>query len=556
MKSLSFLGLLLVSIGGAAEGQRVNLATMPIPELLDRWAAARNGTDYRDPVFNVIAEILTMGSRPQAELEVIIDGLADLVKNGPTRRIRSSAILAIAMADGRGTVTRNPRVGPLLVRLYSESTDSTVRWVVMDALVLLKNPAVGLGIARQALTEEEAPEHLNLEVGGRTLRLAMNAGPQGHALIRELHQAGTIRDASLRSQVAREYDAGRLSGAPAQQYPDGLYAQIFTPRGVVLLELAYQRVPMTVANFVGLAEGTIENDAFPLGTPFFDGSLFDRVVEGHVIQGGLANSEGARTAGYQIPNEIREGFTHGRAGMLGMANGGPHTGGNVFYITLGDRSYLDGDYTVFGEVYEGMDVVMNIELNDPMDSVRIVRAGPNAEEFRPTTASFREMAAVVRERVRVADEEKALYEARYVQGNWPEAKPGGTDGDEGAGWQYAILEEGAGTPPQRGERVSVRYTGTAPGPSFSSTREDCGPSWPSLDARRGETCEYIVGESSVTPGLDAAIARMKPGARWIVIVPSELGYGTSGTYPPAQPGEPRFHISPNTLLVYHVEIGR
>ncbi len=554
MKSVLFLGLLLVFAGSAVEAQEISVNSTPIAELLERFVAAGveawdNGTE---PI-SAIQIILSSHPRPRNEQEALIDGLADIVRNGPTPFVRAIAVSTLAFADSEGAVMPIRRVGPLLIQLFLEATTPGLRIAVINSLLILENPAVGLGLIRRVLTEEP-PSFAILMEPHAAVMVATASGPPGHALLRELHQSGTIRNSGVRAKVAEDIAAGRLSGAPTQQYPDGLYAQIFTPKGVIVLELAYERVPMTVANFVGLAEGTIENDAFPLGTPFFDGSLFDRVVDGHVIQGGLANSEAARTAGYQIPNEIREGFTHGQAGALGMANGGPHTAGNVFYITLGDRSYLDGDYTVFGEVHSGMDVVMNIELNDPMDSVRIVRAGPDAEEFRPTTASFREMAAVVQERVRVAEEEKARDEAEHLLSNWPDAQSGNTDGEDGAGWRYVILEEGVGTPPQTGERISVRYTGRAPGPSFASTAEDCGPSWARPLPERGETCEYVVGESSVTPGLDAAIARMKPGARWIVIVPSELGYGTSGTYPPARRREARFHISPNTLLVYTVEV--
>lgn len=177
-------------------------------------------------------------------------------------------------------------------------------------------------------------------------------------------------------RITRLLMAGFLLGAftastGAQTYPDGLYAEIATTKGVIVLALDFARAPMRVASFVGLAEGTIDNEAFARGRPFFDGSVFDRVVAGHVIQGGMADSELSRVAGYSIPNEIHPDMRHSRAGMLGM---------------------------------------------------------------------------------------------------------------------------------------------------------------------------------------DAAIARMKPGARWIVIVSPELGYPGPGYYPPARPGEPRFHISPNTLLIYEIEV--
>jgi len=334
----------------------------------------------------------------------------------------------------------------------------------------------------------------------------------------------------------------------AQEYPNGLYAEITTTKGLIVVSLDFARTPMTVTSFVGLAEGTIENDAFPEGSPFFDGSVFDRVVPGHVIQGGRAASESSGGAGYRIPNEIHPDLNHGRAGMLGMANGGPHTGSNIFYITLGDRSYLDGDYTVFGQVRAGLDVVMSIVQGDVMDSVRIVRVGPDAEQVRPTTEQFEMMVEVVEGDVIGAAEERERFEAEYVRERWPNAER------MGEGWSYVVTSEGAGGPAASGQRVELRYIAHTPQElEFGSTAESCAPGWRTPASPAGVQCEYVVGETSITPGLDDAISRMRPGDRWTVIVPSTLGYDVGGHYAPDRPGEPRFHVSPNTLLVYDIE---
>jgi len=104
-------------------------------------------------------------------------------------------------------------------------------------------------------------------------------------------------------------------------YPDGLYAELWTTKGLISLKLAHEQAPMSVANFVGLAEGTVTNKAVPPGHPFYDGTAFHRVVPGHVIQAGMAKA-GETGPGYTFPNEIVPGLGHGRAGMLGMANAG------------------------------------------------------------------------------------------------------------------------------------------------------------------------------------------------------------------------------------------
>ncbi len=130
------------------------------------------------------------------------------------------------------------------------------------------------------------------------------------------------------------------------KYPDGVYAEVTTNKGLIVLELEFEKTPMTAANFVGLAEGTIDNAAFAPGRPFFDGTKWHRVVAGHVIQCGIPVGGKAEDPGYEFPNEIvLPELNHGRAGMVNMANGGPHTNGSQWCITLGDRSYLDGDYT-------------------------------------------------------------------------------------------------------------------------------------------------------------------------------------------------------------------
>src|SRR5205807_2342301 len=114
-------------------------------------------------------------------------------------------------------------------------------------------------------------------------------------------------------------------GVSYAQRPDGLYAEIRTSKGMIVARLEAELTPLTVANFVGLAEGTIANAAFDAGRPFYDGSTFHRVVPGHVIQTGVPQSEKARGPGYQFPNEIHARLSHNHAGALNMANSGPNT---------------------------------------------------------------------------------------------------------------------------------------------------------------------------------------------------------------------------------------
>jgi peptidylprolyl isomerase len=332
----------------------------------------------------------------------------------------------------------------------------------------------------------------------------------------------------------------------APKYPEGLYAEVTTNKGMFVFRIEFEKTPMTAANFVGLAEGTIDNAAYAPGTPYFDGTKWHRVVPGHVIQCGIPRNGKEEGPGYQFPNEIVPGLTHGRAGMVNMANGGPHTNASQWCVTLGDRSYLDGDYTVWGQIIEGMEVVESIVQDDEIQTVEIVRIGKAAEAFRPTTETFLEMVERAKVVVRESDAKRKADEVAAIESNWPDAV------EEDNGLKHVIEKEGRGKSPVPGTRVRVAYSGTCllSGKSFVSTADRGKPYW-------GETpaaFDYTIGETEVTPGFDATVTQMKPGEKRLVIVPSSLGYGTGGFYAKETPGEPRFHISPNTMLIYEIEL--
>jgi len=374
-----------------------------------------------------------------------------------------------------------------------------------------------------------------------------------------------VRSALLLSAASFAATLASLSPAAtfAVQLQDGLYAEIHTSKGTIVARLEPSKTPMTVANFVGLAEGTIANRAFDAGTPYYDGSVFHRVVPGHVIQAGAPdpNRSTARGPGYTFPNEIHADLSHDHAGALGMANGGPHTNSAQFYITLGDRSYLDGDYIVFGEVVSGMDVVNAVEQGDVIESVRIVRVGAEAETFHPDTAAFENMVAAAQERV-----ENDAIDRRRLEREYLELTFAGVRSVSESGLQYIMQRRGAGPPTAAGDRLSVRYVATAlryrghmmgvEGPLFDAVRfaSSAVDGTPQNSDLAPNFFEYEVGSTAIVPGLDEAIADMLPGEQRIVIVPAELAYGRSGYYGPDRAGEKRLVVPPSTIVVYGVEM--
>ena len=163
-----------------------------------------------------------------------------------------------------------------------------------------------------------------------------------------------------------------------------------TPRGVITAELYFQKMPLTVANFTGLAEGALGPAP---RRPYFDGITFHRVVPGFVIQGGDPTGTGRGDPGYKFPDEFAAGLRHDVPGVLSMANSGPDTNGSQFFITLGAARYLDFNHAIFGRVVRGGDVPGRIVRGDTMTTVKIIRRGPAAEAFRVTETSFAQQLA-------------------------------------------------------------------------------------------------------------------------------------------------------------------
>jgi peptidyl-prolyl cis-trans isomerase A (cyclophilin A) len=162
----------------------------------------------------------------------------------------------------------------------------------------------------------------------------------------------------------------------------GLYAEIQTTKGNILIKLEYEKVPLTVANFVGLAEGKIKNSAKGAGVPYYDGIKFHRVIANFMIQGGDPLGTGQGGPGYSFKDEFVPEFQFTGPGILAMANAGPATNGSQFFITHKETPWLNNRHTIFGHLVSGQEVVNAIEQGDTITHIKIIRKGRAAKKFK------------------------------------------------------------------------------------------------------------------------------------------------------------------------------
>ena len=191
-----------------------------------------------------------------------------------------------------------------------------------------------------------------------------------------------------------------MSGAEtinAQNLGDGLYAQITTNQGDIIVKLEYQRAPLTVCNFVALAEGKMD---VTKGKPFYDGLTFHRVIskgngdpQDFMIQGGCPLGTGTGGPGYKFRDEINPELKHNKPGILSMANAGPGTNGSQFFITIVPTPHLDGKHTVFGQVVQGQSTVNRIRQGDKIEKITIIRNGDGANAFKADQEAFNKLLA-------------------------------------------------------------------------------------------------------------------------------------------------------------------
>lgn len=314
-----------------------------------------------------------------------------------------------------------------------------------------------------------------------------------------------------------------LAGYAQDTLDDGIYAKFTTSKGEFLLVLEYQKVPVTVANFVGLAEGNFTYDTIVVTEPFFDSLKFHRVIADFMIQGGCPQGLGTGGPGYQFDDEFHPDLRHDGPGVLSMANSGPGSNGSQFFITHVATPWLDKKHTVFGNVVEGQDVVDAIAQGDVLETLEIIRVGDEAQKWN-AIETFRTFEGSREKRIA---EEKAKAEEAL------EKLAAGFEKTE-SGLRYKIIQKGNGKQAEKGKTVSVHYSGSLEnGVVFDSSY------------KRKQPIDFPLGKGHVIEGWDEGIQLLQVGDKARFVIPSFLGYGSRGA---------GGVIPPDATLIFDVEL--
>lgn len=333
--------------------------------------------------------------------------------------------------------------------------------------------------------------------------------------------------------------------------PEGLYAEITTNKGTITAQLEYEKAPLTVANFVSLAEGKNQFvEAQYKDKPFYNGLTFHRVIANFMIQGGDPTGTGEGGPGYKFADEFHPDLKHDKPGILSMANAGPTTNGSQFFITHVATPHLDGMHSVFGHVIEGQEIVNTIAQGDKIETIKIIRSGDKAKAFDAVKV-FKE---------KQDENQKKEQEAqKAIEGTLNEMKATFADAKSKAtttasGLSYFVFEKGNGGKPKQGDKINVAYAGYfEDGRLFDTSLENVATKYNMVDARRKAANQYIpipfeYGQKvGLIPGFIEGIEQLSIGDKAYIFIPSHLGYGEQGA---------GGVIPPNTNLIFELHISK
>lgn len=320
--------------------------------------------------------------------------------------------------------------------------------------------------------------------------------------------------------------------AQNQNLGEGLFARITTNRGEIVVRLEYEKTPLTVCNFVALAEGNMNASR---GKRYYDGLNFHRVISrangdgsDFMIQGGCPQGNGMGGPGYRFPDEIDPSLKHDKPGILSMANAGPGTNGSQFFITIVPTPHLDGRHTVFGHVVQGQNIVNTTMQGDKIERITIIRNGQNASAFKADQENFDRLLGQISQANQNRFQAQRQEIIAKINADYPNAQM------TSSGIRYIIQRQGSGDKPAAGRTVRVNYVGRLlNGTVFDDS------------SLRGQPIEFAVGTGRVIEGWDETVMDMRLGEKRLVVIPPELAYGDR---------EVGGIIPANSFLVFEMEL--
>ena len=332
------------------------------------------------------------------------------------------------------------------------------------------------------------------------------------------------------------------------QLKEGIYAEIETSKGTMIVQLEYQKVPNTVANFITLAEGKNQfvSDEFK-DKPFYDGLKFHRVIPDFMIQGGDPNGDGSGGPGYKFKDEFHDDLKHTKAGILSMANAGPGTNGSQFFITHKETPWLDNMHTVFGEVVEGLDVINLIETDDLINKITIIRIGNDAKKFDAVKIFKNYFSKVAKEQKEEEEQARLIGEAKIKEIN--DLKVNGTK--TASGLIYQITEKGSDKKPEANSKVLINYSGFLEnGMQFDTTSEESAKQNGTYNANKAAQNGYapypaMMNDLQFIPGFIEGIKLLNFGGKAKLFIPANLAYGAQGA---------GGIIPPNANIIFEIEL--
>ncbi|CAC9562968.1 Peptidyl-prolyl cis-trans isomerase (EC 5.2.1.8) [uncultured Gammaproteobacteria bacterium] len=284
---------------------------------------------------------------------------------------------------------------------------------------------------------------------------------------------------------------------------DGLYANLHTNQGDIIVQLAYKKAPLTVINFVGLAEGTKRSNV-KIGKPFYNGLKFHRVIDNFMIQGGDPKGNGTGGPGYQFADEFSD-LKHDSGGILSMANSGPGTNGSQFFITHTATPHLNDKHTVFGRVVKGMEVVNSIKQEDFIRKLNIIRIGDEAKKFQTDEAAFQAQS----KKYLVKNNEKLT---KFVKKNYPNAKA------RNSRHFIQVNQAGTGAKSNTGNVVKVNISFKISNKEIKEVKEI------------KEIITFTLGDGTIHNDIEQSILGMKVGEKRTVIMRDDINIMPKGSF--------------------------